>query len=199
VADFVVLHQLVDRILQEQKAKRQATEKAKLDETEKAEREEAEKVRSETSALFISSLPEMTLHYTQTKIPITQTNIPLPPADTVIPSLSPLATHGTTGVEQAPKRSRLTSATHELVNFLYRNSPDAASSRSTSPSTSPPPSRSTSPSLPGAFMLEQPGPSRELVRSQPDHTVTSLSSIGMSLETNISGKISGCHLMLHCI
>lgn len=64
VANFVVLHQLVDSILKQQKARRQATEKAKLDETEKAEREEAERVRSETSALFISNLPEMTLHYT---------------------------------------------------------------------------------------------------------------------------------------
>jgi hypothetical protein len=64
VADFVVLHQLVDRVLQQQKARRQATEKAKLEETEKAEREEAEKVRSETSALFISNIPEMTLYYT---------------------------------------------------------------------------------------------------------------------------------------
>jgi hypothetical protein len=143
-------------------------------------------VRSETSASFISNLPEMTSHYTQTKIPITQTNIPLPPADTVIASLSPLAAHGTPGAEQAPKLSRLTSAIHELVNF--RNSPDAASSRSTSPS------------FPGAFVLQQPGPSRELVRSpQPDPTVTSRSCIGMSLETNISGKISGCHLMFHCI
>ena len=44
-----VLHQLVDRILQQQKARRQATEAAKLDE-EKAEHEEAEKVRFETSA-----------------------------------------------------------------------------------------------------------------------------------------------------
>jgi hypothetical protein len=165
VADFVVLHQLADGILQQQKARRQATEKAKLDETEKAEREEAEKVRSETSALFVSNLPEMTLHYTQTKIPITQTNIPLPPADAVIASLSPPAIYGTTSVEQTPNRSR-----------------------------------PTSPSLEGAVMLGQPWPSSGLVRSpQPDLTVTSLSSIGMSLETNISGKISGCHLMLHCI
>jgi hypothetical protein len=166
----------------------------------------------------------MTLHYTQTKIPITRTNIPLPPPDTVIASLSrlathgttgveqslpplathgttvveqslpPLATHGTTGVEQTPKRSRLMSAIHELVNFLCRNSPDAASSRSTSPTL-------------GAFMLAQSGPSRELAQSpqpdpsrelvrspqpdmsrelvrspQLDPTVTSLSCIGMSLD-----------------
>jgi len=65
-------------------------------------------------------------------------------------------------------------------------------------------------------MLAQPGPSRELDRSyqpdptaislrhlvrspQPDPTVTSLGCIGMSLDTNILGKISGCHLMIHCI
>jgi hypothetical protein len=161
VADFVVLHQLVDSILQQQKARRQATEKAELVETEKAEREEAEKVRSETSASFISNLLEMTLHYTQTKIPITQTNIALPPADTVIASLSPLITQGATGVEQTPKRSR-----------------------------------PTSPSLEGAFMLGKPGPSSELVRSpQPDLTVTSLSKIGMSLETDKSGF----HLVFHYI
>jgi hypothetical protein len=195
VVDFFILRQLVDRILQEQKARRQVTKKVELHDTKTAEREEAEKVRAATSTLFISNLLEMTLHYTQTKkIPIAQTNIPLPPADTVIASLSPLAIHGTAGVEKALKRSHLTLAVHELVNFLYQDSPDAASSRSPSPSTS------TSPSLPGAFMLEQPRLSRELVRSpQPDPTVTSLSSIGMSLETNISGKISGCHLMLHFI
>ena len=202
MADFVVLRQLVDRIQQQQKARRQATERAKLEETETAEGEEAEKVRSETSALFISNLQEMTLHYTQSRIPISQTNIPFPPADTVIANLSQLATHGTTGVEQnpsplvthgtadverTPKRSRLMSAIHKRVNFLHRNSPDTTSSRSTSPTL-------------GASMLAQPGPSRELVRSpQPNPTVTSLSCIGMSLETNLSGKISGCHLMFHCI
>jgi hypothetical protein len=179
VADFVVFHQLVDSILQ-QKARHQAAEKAKLDETEKTEREEAEKVRSETSALFISNLPEVTLHYAKTKIPITQTNIPLPSADTVIASLSPPETHGTTGDEQTSKRSRLTSAIHELANFPYQNLSDAVLSRPTSPS------------LEGA----QPGPSSELVRPpQPDLTVTSLSNIGMSLET----EKSGFHLVFHCI
>ena len=56
MADFVVLHRLVDMILQQQKARHQATEKAKLLETEKAEREEAERVRPEASALFILNL-----------------------------------------------------------------------------------------------------------------------------------------------
>jgi hypothetical protein len=40
VTDFVVLHQLVDRILQQQKAKRKATKKAEREEAEKAKREE---------------------------------------------------------------------------------------------------------------------------------------------------------------
>ena len=40
-------------------------------------------------------------------------------------------------------------------------------------------------------MLAYPEPSRELVPSlQPDPTVTSPSSIGMSLEAYISGKVS---------
>ena len=64
VPDFVVLHQIVDRILQQQKARRQAAEKAKLEESEKAKCEVIEKVRFETSALFILNLPEMTSHYT---------------------------------------------------------------------------------------------------------------------------------------
>ena len=165
MANFVVLYQLVDRILQ-QKARRQAAEKAKLEETEKSKCKEAERVRSEAIALFISNLPEMMLHYIQTKIPITQTNIPLPPINAVITNLSLLTTQGTTSVEQllAPKRSRLTSAIHNLGNFLRRNGSDAGSSRSISPT-------------PGAFVLAQPGPepSRELVRSpQPDLAATPL-------------------------
>jgi hypothetical protein len=160
VADFVVLHRLVDMILQQQKARHQATEKAKLLETEKAEREEAERVRPEVSALFILNLPKMTLHDTQAKIPVTQTNTQLPPADTVI----------------AAKRSRLKSAIHELGFLLPQDLSNAVSSRPTSPP------------LEGAVMLAQPEPSSELVRSpQPDPTVTSLSTIGMSLETDKSG------------
>ena len=54
MADFVVLHRLVDGILQDQKARCQVSEKAKLEETEKAEREEAEKVRSDTSVYYPS-------------------------------------------------------------------------------------------------------------------------------------------------
>ena len=59
MADFF---QLVDMILQQQKARRQATGKAKLEETEILEREETEKVGAETNSLFISNLPEMTYY-----------------------------------------------------------------------------------------------------------------------------------------
>ena len=167
---------LVDSILQPQKARRQATEKAKLDETEKAEREEGEKVRSETSASSVSKLLEMTLHDSQMKILITQTNVLLPSANTVIAGLSPPATHGTTSVEQSPKRSRLTSAIHELGRHFQRNRSDTASSQLTS-----------SPSDPdGAFMLENPSSSREIVQSQTVPTITSLSNIGTPSETDIS-------------
>jgi len=134
-------------------------------------------VRAETSAPFIWNQPDVTLHDAQTKLVITQTNIPLPPADTVVASPSPPATHGSTGVEQAPKLLRLTSAIHELGNFLCLNFSDASES-----------SRPNAPSLEGAFGYAQPGPSRELVRSpQPDPTVTSPSNIGMSLEAVTSG------------
>ena len=171
----LILPQLVDRILERQKARRQATEKAKLEETEEAEHEETEEaeheeaeVRSETSVLLISNLPEMTLYDTQAKISITRTNIPLPPAGTVI----------------AAQRPRLTSAIHELGHLLYQNLSNAVSSLPTSPS------------LEGASMVAQPGPSSELVwSSQPDLTVTSLSTVGMSLETDKSGF----HLVFHCI
>ena len=121
--------------------------------TEEAEHEKAEKVRSGTSASLISNLPEMTLYDTQAEIPITRTNIPLPPADIVI--------------ARPAQHSRLTSAIHELGHLLCQNAVS---------------SRPTSPSLEGAFVSAQPGPSSELVRSiQPDLTVTSLSTIGMSL------------------
>ena len=101
----------------------------------------------------------MTLYDTQAKIPVTQTNTQLPPADTVI----------------AAKRSRLTSAIHEL-GLLPQDLSNVVSSRPTSPP------------LEGAVMLAQPEPSSELGRSpQPDPTVTSLSTIGMSLETDKSG------------
>jgi hypothetical protein len=70
--DFVVLHQLVDRILQQQKARRKAAEKVEREEAEKAKLEEVAKVGAETSASSISKLLEMTLHDSQTKILITQ-------------------------------------------------------------------------------------------------------------------------------
>jgi hypothetical protein len=109
VTDFVVLHQLVDRILQQQKARRKAAEKAEREEAEKAKLEEVAKVGAETSASSISKLLEMTLHDSQTKILITQTNVSLPSASTVI------AVPGTS------KRLRLTSAIHELGRHLQRN------------------------------------------------------------------------------
>lgn len=100
-----------------------------------------------------------------------QANISLPLFDTVIASPSPLATDRNAGVEKTPKRSRLTSAIHEL---LPRNRSDVGSSRSTPPTL-------------GAFMWAHSEPSGELVPSlQPDPTVTSPSSIGMSLETYVS-------------
>ena len=107
----------------------------------------------------------MILYSTQAKIPITQTNIPLPPAGTVI------AAPGIASVDvgQTPKRSPLTSAIHELGHLLCQNFSDTVSSRPTSPS------------LEGAPMVAQPGPSSELVWfPQPDLTVTPLSNIGMS-------------------
>ena len=181
MADFVVLRQLVDRILQPQKVRRQANEKAKIEETEKAEREVAEKVRSDTSVLFISNLPEITFRYTQSTAPVMQTNTPLPPANTVIESLSALATHGCTGVEQTPKRSRLTSAIHELGRHLQQNRSDDASSQLTPPPADPV----------EALMLEKPASSRQTAQSPPDPTITSLSNIGTSSETD---KL-GFHLM----
>ena len=161
MADFVFLYQLVDRILQTQKARRQATEKAEREEIREAERE-AETVRFDTNALLILNLQELTLFDTQANIPITQTNIQLPPAGTLIAA-------------QPPKRSRLTPAIHELGHLLRQNLSNAVSSRPASPSPE------------GAFVSAQPGPSSELVRPpQPDLTVTSLSNIGMSLETGNS-------------
>lgn len=164
MADFVVLHRLVDKILQEQKARRQATEKAEREEAEKAKREEVAKVGTETSASSISKLLEMTLHDSQTKILITQTNVPLPSASTVI------AAPGTS------KRLRLTSAIHELGRHLQRNRSDAASTQLTS----------SPPDPDGAFMMAKPASSREIVQSQTVSTITSLSNIGTSSETDIS-------------
>ena len=52
LADLFVIHQLVERILPQQKAERQAAEKAEREKAEKAKLDEAEKVRAETSAFF---------------------------------------------------------------------------------------------------------------------------------------------------
>jgi hypothetical protein len=164
VVDFVVFHHLVDRILQQQKARSQVTETTEC--------EEAEKVRPETSASFTSNLPEMTLYDTQAKIPFMETNIPFPfpPASTVI------TVPESTGVEQTPKRSRLTSAIHELGRHLQRNRSDTSSSK-----------LSFSPSDPdGAVMLAMPTSSRKSVKSQTVPPVTSLSNIGTSSETDIA-------------
>jgi hypothetical protein len=94
----------------------------------------------------------------QTKILITQTNVSLPSASTVI------AVPGT-----SKRRLHLTSAIHELGRHLQRNRSDAASSQVTS-----------SPSDPdGAFMSTKPALPRE--------TVQSLSNISTSSETDKSG------------
>ena len=97
----------------------------------------------------------MTLHDTQAKVLIAQSNIPLPPADIVM--------------ETPGKRSRLMSAIHKLGDLLRQNLSDSVSSE---PVFS---------SVEGSFVLAQPGPSSEIVQSlQPDPTVTSLNTIGMS-------------------
>jgi len=159
VTDVVVIPQLVDRFLQQQKARRQATEKA--------EPEDVAKV----GASSISKLLEMTLHDSQTKILITQTNVPLPSASTVIT------------VPGTSKRLRLTSAIHELGRHLQRNRSDAASSQL---SSSPP-------DPDGAFVLTKPASSRETVQFQPGPTMTSLSNISTSSKTDKSGF----HFMFH--
>jgi hypothetical protein len=173
VADFVVLHQLVDGILRQQKAGRQVTEKAEREEAEKAKREEVTvaKVGAETSASYISELLEMTLHDSQTKILTTQTNVPLPSASIVI------------AVPETSKPFRQTSANHELGHHLQRNRSDAASSQLTSSPLDPD----------GIFMLAKPASSGETVQSQPDPTITSLSNISTSSETDKSGF----HLMFN--
>jgi hypothetical protein len=86
VANLFVIHQSVDRILQQ-----------------KAEREEVEKAIAEREALLNSSSPEMTVQETRTEIPTMQPKITS--LDTAIPAPSHQATHGNTGPEQRPKRS----------------------------------------------------------------------------------------------
>jgi hypothetical protein len=195
VADLFAIYQLVDRILRQQKA----------------EREAAEKARAETRASLISNPPELTVQDTPAKIPTTQTKIPPPPAGTATtapPSTPPPATPGSTGLEQTSKRSRPTSAIHELGRLLRPNRSEASSSRPTSPPKGEdllpppkpvPPRRDVLPP-PNANVPERaplsagPGSSRAIVRSQlkqSSPTVTPLSNISMSLESDtLSGLLS---------
>jgi hypothetical protein len=62
MADLFVIHQLVERILPQQKAERQAAEKAEREKAEKAKREEAEKVSAETCVSSGPSQREIILH-----------------------------------------------------------------------------------------------------------------------------------------
>ena len=170
LADLFVIHQLVERILPQQKAERQAAEKAEREKAEKAKREEAEKVRAETSAFFQLEPTRNDVTCTQTKIPITQTNTLLPSASTVI------ATPGSTGRERTSTDSPQTSAIPELGPLLHQNRSDAALYHLVSPSAAQ--------------------SSGEIVDSpQLDPTITSLSNIGTPLETDISGF----HPMFHFI
>ena len=159
---------LVDRILRQQKAEREAAEKAS---------------RAENRASLISNSSEMTL---QDKPPTTQTK------NLSTPSLPPNT--GGTGLEQMLKRPSPMSAINELGRLLRPNRTDAPS-RSTSPprgedtvsssnpgalrrEISPPPQLN----IPGDALVPlsaNPGPSRPLVRSpQPGPHVTPLSNIG---------------------
>ena len=170
VADLIVIHQLVDRILPQQKAERQATE-VEREEAEKATREEVEKVGAERGASFISNLTEMTLPDAQTKIPITQTNIPLPPARTVMAAPVNVDLQRTS---KDSKHSLVTSAISgipELGRPLRQSHSEAALSQQV-----PPPPE-------GASKSANPGSLREIILSPPpDPFVTSHSDIGMPLE-----------------
>jgi hypothetical protein len=195
VADLFAVYELVDRILRQQKA----------------EREAAEKARAEARASLISNPPEMVVQDTPAKIPTTQTKIPPPPASTVTtapPSTPPPTTPGNTGLEQTSKRSRPTSAIHELGRLLRPNRSEAPSSRPISspngedvlpPSKPVPFRRDVSPqpkaNVPeGASLSAKLGSSGAIVRSQPRQpspTVTPLSNIGMSPESDtLSGFLS---------
>jgi hypothetical protein len=194
VANLLVTHRLVDRILRQQKA----------------EREAAEKARAEARASLISNPSEITIQDTPAKIPTTQTKIPPPPAGTATtvpppqtppppPPPPPPATSGDTGLEQTSKRSRPTSAIHELGRPLRPNRSEVSSSRPTcppkvedvSPPSNPvPPKRDVSNALERASLSVNPGSSRAIIRSQPGPTITPLSNIGMSLESNLSRFLS---------
>ncbi len=189
VANLLVIHRLVNRILRQQKA----------------EREAAEKARAEARASLISNSSEITIQDTPAKIPTTQTKIPPPPTGTTttapLPSTPtpPPTTSGGTGLEQTSKRSRPTSAIHELGRLLRPNRSEVSSSRPTSPpkvedvsppSNPVPPKRDVSNVLEGASLPVNPGSSRAIIRSQPGPTITPLSKIGMSLESNLSRFLS---------
>ena len=199
MADLFVIHRLVDRILRQQKADREAAEKARAD----------EKAKAEARLSLLSKPPELAVQDTQkTKIPTAQTKLPSSPATgTAIaapPPPPPPPTPGSTGLEQASKRSRPTSAIQELGRFLRPNRSDVSSSQAFQPPSPPkseaalPPSnpvssrRDASP-LPnsnvpeGPSLSAKPRSSRPIVRSQqPGTSITPLSNIGMSLESDIS-------------
>lgn len=179
--DRLIYHPLlVDRILRQQKAEREAAVKA---------------LKAENRASLISNSSEMTLQDTQAKAPITQTkNLSTPTGTATAAPLAPPNTGGT-GLEQILKRPRPMSAINELGRFLRPNRTDAPSPRSTSPpggedmvpSSNPgPPRREISPppqpNIPGGALTSlsaNPGSSRSLVRSpQPSPHVTPLSNIG---------------------
>lgn len=154
----------------------------------------------------------------KTKVPTTQTKIPSsPPTGTAIAAPPPLPppppTPGSTGPEQASKRSRPTSAIHELGRFLRPNRSDVSSSQASQP---PSPSKSEAvlpPSNPvssrrdasplpnsnvpeGTSLSAKPRSSRAIVRSQqPGTSITPLSNIGMSLESDIS--VFSCHVSFY--
>jgi hypothetical protein len=187
VADLSAIYQLVDRILRQQKA----------------EREAAEKARAEARASLLSKPPEIRVQDTPPKIPTTQTKIPpTGTATTTPPSAPPPATPGSTGLEQTSKRSRPPSTIHELGRLLRPNRSEASSPRPTSPPKGedvlPPskPVRSPPPNAnvpEGAPLSAKPGSSRAIIRSQPrqpNPTITPLSNISMSLESDTLSGLS---------
>ena len=72
-----MMHQLVDRILRQQKAEREGAEK------------EAEKARAEARVSLISNSSEKTLQDTQTKIRTPQMKNPPPPTGTAVAAPPP--------------------------------------------------------------------------------------------------------------
>ena len=83
-----------------------------------------------SSESILPNLPEMTLRDTKTKILITQTNIPLPAASTVI------AASGKTGLQRTLRHSRATSGISEIPELgrpLHQNHSEATLSQPVSP------------------------------------------------------------------